>query len=90
MRRPLAESVLLEAIERITARVSDELRAHQERDEGQFAAVNERLTEIGADVKSLLQSRSYIRGAWKAVAVVSGATATVVSIVIAILKHFGG
>ena len=44
-----------------------------------------KLNEIHRDVKSLLASRSYTRGAWKAVLVAAGAVSAVVSLIVAYL-----
>ena len=69
------------------AKLAEELKAHDRLDTERFDAVNTKLDGIHADVKSLLASRSYVRGAWAAIATISGAVSFVVGIVIAWMKH---
>jgi len=62
------------------------LKEHADMDTTRFAAVEKKLDDIGGDVKSLLVSRSYVRGAWKAIVVLGGTAGAVVSLAVALLR----
>lgn len=61
------------------------LNAHTEEDTRRFVEVNGKLDGIGADVKALLGSRSYDKGFWKAVLLVSGGAGTVAGLIVAVI-----
>jgi hypothetical protein len=60
--------------------------AHTEEDTRRFNEVAEKLDSIATDVKSLLESRSFQRGAWKMVVYTSTAISTLVGLLIAYVK----
>jgi hypothetical protein len=68
------------------AKVREALAAHDRLDTERFNALALTLEEIRADVKSLLASRSYVRGAWKAVVTTAAVVSTVVSLLFAWLR----
>jgi hypothetical protein len=71
------------SVEERMARLEALFVAHEDRDDQQFGQVNGKLDTIGADVKSLLATRAFNRGVMRTAAWLSGAIATVVSIVVA-------
>ena len=50
---------------------------------------DEKLNSLNTSVASLLQSRSFMRGVWKAASVVGAIAATVVTVLIEFLKTRG-
>lgn len=64
-----------------------EVRAHVQADAKSFEGVEQALKEIGGDVKSLLDTRTFQRGAWKATVTIAGAAGTAGGIVFALAKH---
>jgi hypothetical protein len=66
--------------------LSVQFNQHAEEDTRRFSEVNEKLDNIGADVKSLLGSRQYTRGFWKAILLVGGGAGGAVGIVVAVVK----
>ena len=59
-------------------RVRLALEAHDRLDTERFAALSTTLEAIHVDVKSLLESRTYGRGAWRAIVAIS----TVISVAV--------
>ena len=64
-----------------------EFQAHAIRDTEQFAAVTKTLEEVGKDVKSLLETRAFNRGAWWAMAGIPAMVSAIVGIIFAFLRH---
>jgi hypothetical protein len=56
------------------------IRQHAEDDTRRFAAVERKLDAIATDVRSLVESRTLARGAWKATALVASGVAGMVSV----------
>lgn len=77
----------VEASAQATLAVSDavarELAEHSRRDEERFGRLTTLVESIASDTKSLLASRSFTRGAWRAVAAVSAAISTAIGLAIA-------
>ncbi len=67
------------------ARVARALEEHDRRDTDRFAELNVKLDTIGGDVKSLLASRSYVRGAWKAIVTISAGVAAAIGLAPALI-----
>lgn len=63
-----------------------ELREHVKQDHERFETQGKKLEEIHTDVRSLLESRSFLRGAWRTITVIAGIVATIVTLV---AKAFG-
>lgn len=59
--------------------VSDELQRHTAQDDERFANVTKLVESIAIDVKSLLGSRSFMRGAWKGITVSALVASTLVT-----------
>ena len=66
--------------------LATEVRAHISADNERFNTIDESLTGIAADVKSLLHTRSFTKGAWKAIVTIAGATSVIIGLVIAWVK----
>jgi hypothetical protein len=63
---------------------------HQAEDRAQFQLLHETLKPIAHNVESLMETRTFMRGTWKAISVVAGAASVVTTIVIAVIKAFAG
>ena len=63
--------------------LASEVRAHIKTDNERFDAVDEMLSEIGTDVKSLIGTRSFTKGVWWAFTIIAGAISVVASIAVA-------
>jgi hypothetical protein len=88
---------VIEAIEtaaRNSKTVSDavarELAVHTEHDDERFAALTALVTSVANDVKSLLDSRSFTRGVWKAASVAGGSVGGAVAITTLIISYLRG
>lgn len=68
------------------AQMLDWMKSHAEEDTKNFETLASQILEVNNDVKSLLSSRSFLRGAWFAVGVFGTLVAAVVSAVIAWVK----
>jgi len=68
-------------------RVSTALEAHDRLDTERFDALSKTLEEIHKDVKSLLDSRAYARGAWWGIGSMATVVSAVVGFVVAWWKH---
>ena len=66
--------------------VAAELVTHTRHDDERFERLTALVEAIGGDVKSLLDSRSFQRGAWKAIGVVGGVAGTIAGLLVAIVK----
>lgn len=66
-------------------RVEHELETHTQHDDERFVALTALVTSIATDVKSLLDSRAYGRGFWKAVMLVGGGAGTIAGLAVAAL-----
>lgn len=64
------------------------VRQHAEEDTRRFASMEKTLDAIAADTKSLVESRTLARGAWKATTLIAGLVAGVVSVVGSFLVWF--
>jgi hypothetical protein len=64
----------------IAARV---MQDHMAADAIQFAATNASILEVNRDVKSLLSSRSFLRGTWFAIVTVSTLVGVIAGLVVA-------
>jgi hypothetical protein len=67
--------------------VAKELVLHTQHDDERFERLTALVESIGGDVKSLLDSRSFQRGAWKAISVVGGIAGTVAGLLVTFVKH---
>ena len=67
--------------------VALQLVTHTKSDDEKFAALTKLVESIALDVKSLLDSRSYARGAWWGMASLAGVVAAFVSWIVAVWKH---
>ena len=74
--------ILLASTERIAA----ELTAHARLDDERHAENKQTLAEISEDVKSLLESRSFARGIWKAAVVAGGIAGACITYIITLIK----
>jgi putative N-acetylmannosamine-6-phosphate epimerase len=79
-------AAIIAAIENATAAakivadaVSTELHVHTGHDDERFEALTKLVESISLDVKSLLASRSFLRGAWKTIVAVGVVTSTLVT-----------
>jgi hypothetical protein len=58
----------------------------------QFASELQQLrrdvSEIAADVKSLLATRSFTRGVWRAVGVIGGLAGAIAALAVSVAQHF--
>lgn len=66
--------------------VKDDLAKHTAQDDERFTRLTDLTESIANDVKSLLSSRSFVRGAWKAIVVTAGVVSTVTTILLTYLK----
>lgn len=85
---------IIHAIEAASAKsknVSDavarELVTHTQHDDERFVALTALVTSIATDVKSLLDSRSFTRGAWKAIVMAASAAGAMAGLIISYLRH---
>lgn len=69
-----------------TERIAAELAAHARLDDERHAENKQTLQEISDDVKSLLESRSFARGIWKAAVVAGGIAGACITYVITLIK----
>lgn len=67
-------------------RVRLALEAHDKLDTERFSDLKLILAEVHADIKSLLASRSYVRGAWAAIVALAAAVSGIVAGIAAWLK----
>ena len=74
-----------ENVEKFNA-LAAEIRAHSVVDIERFNKVDGALDEIASDVRSLLQTRSFTRGAWKAIVTIASTTSVIVGLIIAWVK----
>jgi hypothetical protein len=72
------------------SKLADALAAHDRLDTERFDALTGTLDRIDANVESLLQSRSFARGAWKATATISVAISSLIGIVFAFIGYIRG
>lgn len=66
--------------------VAKELVAHTRLDDARHEENKQTLATISADVKSLLESRSYTRGLWKAATIAGAIAGTVISVIVAFVR----
>ena len=66
--------------------LATEVRAHIVADNERFNKIDGALSSIADDVRSLLQTRSFTKGAWKAIVTIAGATSVIVGLIIAWVK----
>ena len=71
----------------VATKVSEELATHTRHDDERFEALTVLVTSVANDVKSLLESRSFVRGAWKAIIGISVAVSTIIGMAIAWIRH---
>lgn len=90
-------SAIIAAIENATGAakivadsVSKELTLHTQHDDERFEQLTKLVESIATDVKSLLQSRSFFRGAWKAASVAGGAVGGIVAIIALVVSWWKG
>lgn len=62
------------------------LQAHTAEDARRFEEMSGKLDSIGTDVKSLLESRSFSRGAWKAIVTAASAAGAAAGLLITYLR----
>ena len=70
----------------IAAAVSAELDSHTKHDDERFERLTQLVESVATDTKSLLASRSFVRGAWKAVVVTAATTSGVITLLLTYLK----
>lgn len=68
------------------ASMIDVLQTHIKEDANNFKEMTVQILEVNKDVKSLLNSRSFLRGAWFAVATVGTLVGVIAGIIIAWYK----
>lgn len=68
--------------------VAKELVLHTQHDDERFADLTKLVESVALDVKSLLGSRSYVRGAWKGVTVAAVVASSLVTAVHAYWDSF--
>ena len=68
-------------------RFTEALAAHDRLDNERFAHVTSTLDAIHVDVKALIQSRSYILGAWQAIVVLAGVVSGLVALAASWLRR---
>ena len=66
--------------------LAGEVRAHIVADNERFNKIDTTLGSIASDVKSLLQTRSFTKGAWKAIVSIASVVSVVVGLIIAWVK----
>jgi hypothetical protein len=90
----LAVIAAIETASRDSKNVSDqvarELTLHTEHDDERFTALTVLVESIANDVKSLLDSRSFTRGVWKAASVAGGSVGGVVAVAAFIVSWLRG
>jgi predicted component of type VI protein secretion system len=69
---------------------SSKLQLHTAKDEERFEQVTALVESIANDVKSLLDTRSFTRGAWKAITVISLSVSTAVGLVFTFFAYLKG
>jgi hypothetical protein len=67
-------------------KLADALDAHDRLDTERFDAVTVALQGIAADVKSLLETRSFTRGVWRAAVIAATVVSTAATLVIEVVK----
>lgn len=70
-----------------TERIAAELAAHARLDDERHAENKQTLQEIREDVKSLLDSRSFARGIWRAAAIVGAVAGACISYVVTLMTR---
>jgi hypothetical protein len=58
------------------------LQQHMKEDNENFLKLAAQIIEVNKDVKSLLESRSFVRGAWWALGIMGAAIATILTLII--------
>lgn len=69
-----------------TERIAAELLAHTQLDDHRHTENTQTLHEIRADVKSLLDSRSFARGIWRAAAIAGAIAGACITFVITLIR----
>ena len=69
------------------ASLSQRMADHIREEEHSLGAVNQKLDALSTDVKSLLETRSFTRGMWRAVVVVTTLISGLVSMFIAYINR---
>jgi hypothetical protein len=67
-------------------KLADALEAHDRLDTERFDAVTTTLQVIAADVKSLLDTRSFTRGVWRAAVIAATVVSTAATVLIEVVK----
>lgn len=70
----------------IAASVSTSLQEHTKLDDERFKSLTGTIEVIGVDVKSLLETRSFTRGAWKVIVTLSTIAGTIASLIVAYFR----
>lgn len=88
---------IISAIERASATakitadaVAAELVTHTKHDDERFESLTKLVTSIASDVKSLLESRSFTRGVWRAASVAGGSVGGIVAVLALIISWLRG
>jgi hypothetical protein len=84
-RQPSLEKLHRENLQKFDV-LAEEVRAHIRADNERFNTIDKSLGSIADDVRSLLQTRSFTKGAWKAIVTIAGATSVVIGLIIAWVK----
>jgi hypothetical protein len=84
-RQPSLEKLHRENLQKFDV-LAEEVREHIRADNERFNTIDKSLGSIADDVRSLLQTRSFTKGAWKAIVTIAGATSVVIGLIIAWVK----
>ena len=76
----------LVSIAEAMAVVATEMKAHIEADARAFRLLGEQLVTLNQDVKSLVQSRSFLRGTWFAIVIGATLIGTIAGLIVAWYK----
>ena len=76
----------LVSIAEAMATIAAEMKAHIEADAHSFRLLGEQLVTLNQDVKSLLQSRSFLRGTWFAIVIAATLVGTIAGLILAWYK----
>ena len=90
MARRTREAKVAADLDAHNAKLAEALEAHDRLDTERFDKVTTTLTEISTDVKSLLQTRSFTRGVWRAAFTGGGIVAFATTVGFEIIKLVRG
>ena len=73
-------------LEERAAALEEKVEARHEENLRRLKNVEDKVDEVGRDVKSLLESRSFSRGIWRTATIIATVVSGVISVVIAVLR----